>query len=570
MCQTSRPAPLASTRHRIARSGVFWITLASFFLPFALDLALSGPERVFGYLAADAFYYLAIAKNAFLHGSVSFDQVHPSNGFHPLWQLLVTGCFAVSRAFGSERMASVLALLLGACAIAGALALLASALCRSSQDGRLHPAFATLPFGGFAIVAATLWLAVQPDTTLPVFGSLWSYVNGMESGIAMLFWAAAARTFVARNSTSRTFAAYGALLAMMVLSRLDAVIIALPLLLAGAALGRTRSAARRSLWYLALAFSAPLLLYMTANALLFGSAIPLSGSQKSLFPRITPANVDWIVDLLDGKGPIRFAAVWRMLHLVGPAVFAGLSIVWMFKARIAAWGIRLQLRKGRKRFDVFLVATALGVLLLTAYNLFYVHPWNQGHWYFPISTLFASVFLVRVVALALPTAGRSRTWSRSTLVVAPALAGAFFMFFHHKPEHHRRYATFYLKEADRVKQFYAGKPPRIVSYDDGIVAYATGFPTMNGFALATDKAAARAKRKGKLLELALTRGYDRIASVGYLDAKRLRPQANSHDAAQFVRPVVYDQNTKPYTFQIEYLAQDRSFAIVRFAKSPPR
>ena len=43
---------------------------------------------------------------------------------------------------------------------------------------------------------------------------------------------------------------------------------------------------------------------------------------------------------------------------------------------------------------------------------------------------------------------------------------------------------------------YGDSPPRLIEYDDGIVAYATGFPTMSGLGLTLDREAHEAMEIG--------------------------------------------------------------------------
>jgi len=53
-----------------------------------------GIEAIFGYFADDAFYYLTVAKNS-TFGFFTFDGEQPTNGFHPLWQYILTVLFGV-------------------------------------------------------------------------------------------------------------------------------------------------------------------------------------------------------------------------------------------------------------------------------------------------------------------------------------------------------------------------------------------------------------------------------------------------------------------------------------------
>jgi len=56
-----------------------------------LVLSLWGSEaQLIGFFPDDAFYYLKTARNVFEFGFATFDGVNPTNGFHPLYFLLVT------------------------------------------------------------------------------------------------------------------------------------------------------------------------------------------------------------------------------------------------------------------------------------------------------------------------------------------------------------------------------------------------------------------------------------------------------------------------------------------------
>jgi hypothetical protein len=45
-------------------------------------------------LPDDAFYYFEMAQRLAAGGGVSVDGINPTNGFHPLWLLLITPVFA--------------------------------------------------------------------------------------------------------------------------------------------------------------------------------------------------------------------------------------------------------------------------------------------------------------------------------------------------------------------------------------------------------------------------------------------------------------------------------------------
>lgn len=79
----------------------------------ALAAAVGGSENLLLVLMKDdGFYYLQIAKNIALGHGATFDGLAPTNGFHPLWALLLAPIFWIPHAspYAPVRIAIVLAL----------------------------------------------------------------------------------------------------------------------------------------------------------------------------------------------------------------------------------------------------------------------------------------------------------------------------------------------------------------------------------------------------------------------------------------------------------------------------
>src|SRR5512135_1527600 len=77
----------------------FEIALAIVFLSASVYAAVSDaynlPNRWF--IRDDAYYYFKVAQNISEgHGS-TFDGIHPTNGYHPLWMLICIPIFALAR-----------------------------------------------------------------------------------------------------------------------------------------------------------------------------------------------------------------------------------------------------------------------------------------------------------------------------------------------------------------------------------------------------------------------------------------------------------------------------------------
>jgi hypothetical protein len=54
-----------------------------------------GPEIILRLPAGDSYHYLAIARKAQLAHIYTYDGVHVTNGFHPLWEYAIRGMFSV-------------------------------------------------------------------------------------------------------------------------------------------------------------------------------------------------------------------------------------------------------------------------------------------------------------------------------------------------------------------------------------------------------------------------------------------------------------------------------------------
>src|ERR1700753_2703072 len=91
-------SPKSKERSRGAR--LTWRAL--FAIVFAAGLSLRGftawsalERRPFSGVPDDTFYYFAIARNPARGLPPSIDGVNPTNGFHPLWMLVLVALFRV-------------------------------------------------------------------------------------------------------------------------------------------------------------------------------------------------------------------------------------------------------------------------------------------------------------------------------------------------------------------------------------------------------------------------------------------------------------------------------------------
>jgi hypothetical protein len=130
------------------------------------------------------------------------------------------------------------------------------------------------------------------------------------------------------------------------------------------------------------------------------------------------------------------------------------------------------------------------------------------------------------------------------------------------------FTAYFLKTVPDMQKFYGAEKPKIIEVDDGIVGYATDYPTMSWLGFTLDPQAVEAKRKGHLLDLAVERGFDRLSSVNYFNATGLNtktPPSVIKDKLShtfFLSP----KEAEPYSFHVEYVSPNGFTAVIRITR----
>jgi hypothetical protein len=521
-------------------------------LPPLVDLLWNGWERIFGYLAADSFYYFTVARNLASGAGVSFDGEYATNGFHPLWQLYTALLYAVTSLTGLGESAFLVGAFLSSLLLT-ALATVLLGSCFRLALGRVPAAFPILPVGLYALSTASLQ---------PLYGSLWSFANGMETGATLAAFAWVLRCMVGRElGSSRAIdVQLGVALSILLLSRLDHAALAVCLL----GVYALREPCWRGPRLLALAavagpFGFTLAAYLGFNWLSAGSLLPVSGAVKSSFPESSIANLFYLDRIINLPAAARFGELWRMVQMLLPAIAAVFALPWLVGLR---W---------RERHDALtwpLIVCSLFVLALTAYNFLFVNAWHQGHWYYPVS-----IVQMTLLALYLWEKGRPVADGWGAALVAGASAAAallFFGFVYHDPGYNTTYSRMY-EARDELKEHFAAAPPRMIEYDDGIVSFATGFPAMSGLGFAIDREAVPWVRNGRILWLAYERGFDHIVSLNYFGTGGLTLESSSEqiraklNGAFFLSP----EATEPFDFEVVYLPSSVPIAFIQLRPAGP-
>lgn len=540
------------------KTGVFHFDLAIvaitgslYALPIIGDLVIYGWQRAFSFFAADAFYYLTVARNYALTGIFTFDGIFPTNGFHPLWQVMLGVLYKVGLIFSIPDSAIlVIVLFLSLILILGGLICIGQAF--KLANGSIPVWLLLLPTGIYALLLAPFE---------PRFGSLWSFTNAMETApliffFGLLMWLWSRPGFM---QTQKSAVTTGLTLSLIILSRLDHIFLVIAFFVFMIIQWIVKRGSAKLFSTLVLAGIIPAIIvgsYIFANVITTGMTLPVSGSIKTTFPDIAAGTAKFkelVTVLSNYKQPDFGASLWRYSQILLPAFFSIAVVIKLLFRKIFTQGTSL---------DQFWLVTGGMVILLSTYNFLFVPTLDQGHWYYPISILFMTLVFVNW----LPDNAKNRVRGMS-LAVLMTISLLFYYGVYHNASRNQRFADFYNHQS--VVQTYYEVPPKIIEYDDGIISYATGFPALSGFGFVLDKEAAEALKLGQLLDLAYDRGYRHIASYYYFGSKFNRYATPQEIKQQFSDMAFFigQYSLEEYSFRLDYLSPEGNFVIIEFEKA---
>ncbi len=483
-----------------------------------------GLKAAFQYFAGDAFYYLAVARHSVGAGFFTFDGQHATNGFHPLWQWLLTALFSLPSLHDQPAQIQTtffLSIALVSIGI-GLTSAAAYALTRNTALALLG----TVP-GLFYVLMSP----VEPQ-----FGNPWAFANGMESPLTIMLLGSLLAALPgcmnrAKPDTRRT-ALVSLLLTLLVLARLDDGFIIPPVaaLVAAAYVGWRRKtkafAAVCALPFLAL------LGYGLYNLTQVGTVLPVSGLSKggsALLGNLLLVAATFVPVLQFGNLWIGTwqATAWRALQLVVPMVIAW-GWLWYYVR-----GLRNNRTESKDRpYEAVLTALAAYVVLKGAYNLINVALGFQGHWYYPASLMTANLIGAVAIQRSLRLSPRAGTngWALTASALAVVLFANGFTNAKRLTDYNGNFYTFWEGRQVITTALNRLAPGSgIIDEDDGILGYALDVPAMSGLGYALDLEGHLARREGRLLELAYARGFRVLASLNYFS---IAPEADSQAIRQ--------------------------------------
>jgi hypothetical protein len=515
---------------------------------------LGGTSAITTFFAADAFYYLSIAVNS-TFGRYTFDGRAMTNGFHPLWQVLlqlVVGHLSVRSGTPpliASFSLSVLFASLGLACVAAGLALVTEAV---------WPSLLLFP-GTYYL------LACQID---PRFGSVWSFMNGMESPCSLLFFGVLCY-FVFRQRSAFTT---GSILIVslislgIVFSRLDDVF--LPVSFGVWLLLRNRRSA--------VLYGIPLFLglsaYLIFNRLMVGTFLPTSGAVKARGLGVLQ-NIAW---MLYDLAPFTSSTLYRLLPQLRHAE-PGLNVEWRIAQTVIPMLVSCILLKDRRllkwvtgEHKGFFTVLYAYVLLKGAYNFLFVPWYAEGHWYFTLSIVIVDM----TACLAAFRVAQQYTLNRrlliGTLLAACWLSSVSLIWRVVNSKYQNTVNVEMLRRGPEIRDALARNIGqfRIIEFDDGILNYSLSTPTLSGFGLASDPASAKSIRAKKFLLYAASQGYNVIASANYpiagvegMSSDQLRDSLHHSVLAG-------DSDLEDFNFKVAYVDPNTHAYFIQFNRRP--
>jgi hypothetical protein len=304
-------------------------------------------HRVMAYYADDFFYYLQIAHNLVEHGRSTFDGTTLTNGYHPLWLLIVAAFYFCG---GDQGVFFGIAVLTVAATVCTYL-ITQKLLSRYS----MHPLIAAFWAAWVALFALSM------DRT------------GMEVILTVPLLLAFV-LFVADDNylrTPRGTVYAGLLAALVILSRLDTVLL-LALYFAALIGSEQRPLLLRRVPWICVGLI-PVFVYAISNLWFFGSLGPVSSSAKHLQPEYVfsaktleslfyPLGLVAMAFLIPAILLIVAALAYALKHRRQPALFwAMLAFTPLYLAVLSFssdWGLWIWYRYP------FIVSSIAGLLLL--------------------------------------------------------------------------------------------------------------------------------------------------------------------------------------------------------------
>lgn len=306
----------------------------------------------------DSFFYLKTADNLVLGFGSTFDRINPTNGYHPLWLILVAGLFKVAHLFVEATPELLFRWVF-----------------------ILHFFICSLIIMIVRRVLEIIYpkpLALHTLILFICFNMIFVFIRdvGMENVIACLLISFYLLFKSKEISGGDYFIPKSVALVMLFLARIDFLFTIIPSIILSDTFVSPPSVKKKNFAIPIVMVSLSALFYFTFNYILFGSPLTVSAIIKSSFPRIL------FFQNIDG--------------FTSPAVFfnqfSKLAILIFIILLFPLFNRLIPKDKNLRSFDYFVFGLSLGALAFCLFNLTFNFE-GLTQWYLTIP-IFISGFLL--------------------------------------------------------------------------------------------------------------------------------------------------------------------------------
>ena len=387
------------------------IVLCLLALPLIVAFSTIGWRFLFNLLAADSMYYMGIANNWVKFGFPTFDGEQITNGFHPLWELLLAGIFGISGVPNHYQL--YIAVALSFVFVFVSLTLLGSLAIRHLGVIRGTTGILFMFPGAYTLLCNPESRDPPADPGVLYRLEPWSAINGMESTLSLASWSLALYLLVRRlDICNRIGVAVGkpgewtcvfnfpvrVLLVAIVLARLDDAIVLVPI---GMIVWIFNSGtARQRIHQISRILVLPvisLVVYMLVSVAATGSFLPTSGTQK--VGLLFAGNVSIMANAVFGFEP---ALDWvpvatRTYPLIFCVILSGISLIML----------NTTLKENRDTSRLYQLALIFFayVLCKSLFLISFVNLEGQGYWYNFVIVLMLNFVIAIILVRIIPTQG---------------------------------------------------------------------------------------------------------------------------------------------------------------------
>jgi len=331
---------------------LYFLLLSAAFFYLANFILFSDIRKLVSSTPDDASYYLGIAENYSGGLGFTFDGINKTNGFQPLWQILLIPVFSFLKTSPEAMLRIVLSIQL--------ILITASSLIFSQILAFYFEKILILLSGSIFIIFV-----------------FFQSVNGMETSLMifmisiLLFTVIKMKIFSERNIKREII--WGVLLGLLMLIRLDTVFIVISIIVFNLCyilfISKTKKGDFLRIFIILIAATLTVLPYLFYNYISFGNIIPIS------------------VYLKHGFDEVSFTATLKEIFRYRETYFALTGIIYFTWFLLNSKRIK---QNTNYFFCLCLAALELGIMFSFVYLIFFL-DWVIFYWYFIPYSLFISL-----------------------------------------------------------------------------------------------------------------------------------------------------------------------------------